>query len=298
MTIRILITGADGQLGQSFKSLTSYAASHDLELFFTDVDTLNICNKNSIDDTFNRLKPHIVVNGAAYTAVDKAEEEQEKAVAINTTGAGLIAKSCAANDIQLIQVSTDYVFSGTSDKPYVETDTAQSESIYGQTKRDGEIAVLDALPSAIVFRTSWVFSQFGQNFLKNMLRLGKDRDQLGVVADQIGAPTYAPHIALAILRLILLRDTGQTIEGGIYHFSGTPTCNWYQFAQFIFETVTEIEQTYTPPLVEAITTADYPTAAPRPQNSDLSNDKLLALIPDLERDWRLGTKQSISALMA
>jgi len=298
MTLRILITGAYGQLGQSFKSLTDYAEQHGMSLQLTDSDTLNICDRQSIAQAFEQLRPQVVVNGAAYTAVDKAEDEIEKAEEINAVGASYIAEACAERNCNMIQVSTDYVFDGSSQKPYIETDPTAPLSVYGRTKLAGEQAVLKALPEAIIFRTSWVFSEYGQNFLKTMLRLGRERDELGIVSDQVGGPTYAPHIALAILRLIQLQSKDPSVAGETYHFSGTPITHWHAFATFIFETAKQMDDAFSIPTINAIKTADYPTAAPRPANSALSTEKLSALIPDLQCDWQQGTQQAVRALLA
>jgi len=298
MKQRVLITGADGQLGCSFRSLSDYGAGLNIELLFANRATLDICDPDAISRSLDRLRPDIVVNTAAYTAVDRAEKEAALAERINAGAPALLARACAERNCWLVHVSTDYVFDGASSTPYPEDAQERPLGVYGRTKLAGERAVVKALPAAVILRTSWVFSEFGRNFLKTMFKLGAQRDQLGIVADQTGSPTYAPHIAMAILRLIRSRAEGVAVSGGIYHFSGSPVSNWFEFASYIFDAIQQQDSRYPAPRVIPIETRDYPTEAVRPANSALAMGKLEALLPDLQREWRQGVQLAIGALLA
>ena len=198
--MRWLITGANGQLGQCMARLLN---ENGVDFKALDSVGLDITKAEDVKFVLDEYKPNIVVNAAAYTAVDKAESESESAYAVNCTGPGNLAQWCAKNDSRLLHVSTDYVFSGEGVKAWRESDETHPSSVYGASKLDGERAVLEALEGATIVRTAWVFSEFGNNFLKTMVRLAKERDELGVVADQIGCPTYAGDIANALLSLLV-----------------------------------------------------------------------------------------------
>lgn len=250
----ILVTGANGQLGSELRELSIL---HPDDTFtFIDRDELDLSNPAAIQTWFIDKKFDVIINCAAYTAVDKAESEAELAGAINTTAVEILARIAKENGISLIHISTDYVFDGTNFKPYSETDLTNPQSVYGQTKLDSEQAMLAINPAnSIIIRTSWVYSSFGNNFVKTMLRLGRERDELGVIYDQVGTPTFARDLALAILSIIQhpkLRDQ-KTTE--IYHFSNEGVCSWYDFALTIFE-LSDIHCH-----VKPIETLDYPTPA-------------------------------------
>lgn len=292
--IKILITGANGQLGQSFQASESLAAHLGIELIFADRKALDITQPESIEQYCRKINLSAIVNAAAYTAVDQAESEIELATLVNAVGPKNLATYCQKNTLAFIHVSTDYVFNGEATGAYKETDPVDPLGVYGKTKYAGEVAVLDALPSAIILRTSWVFSEFNNNFLKTMLRLTVDRDTLSIVADQWGAPTYAPHIAEAILAI--LNPNSPLITGGVYHFSGHKKTNWQLFATFIFEQKCLYDASFNMPQVLPITTDQYPTPAARPMNSHLSNQKILAVLPNLNCDWQQGVMRSLHAL--
>lgn len=294
--LNVLVTGAEGQLGQSFASLKALATDLGLNLFLLGRAQLDITDKAAVTHFITSNQIHSVVNGAAYTAVDKAESESDAAYHVNATGPAVLAEVCHAQGVWMVQISTDYVFDGASDKPYRENDPVNPLSVYGKSKRQGEELVLSALPDAVVMRTSWVFSEFGQNFMKTMLRLGAERDALSIVADQKGAPTYAPHIAEVVLRLIKLKAQGEKVEGGVYHFTGSPVTSWYAFAESIFLAAEKANDHFSGPSLSAIDTASYPTAATRPMNSALCLEKIEKLIGPLNNSWLAGVEQSIKHL--
>lgn len=234
-----------------------------------------------------RLEPSAVINAAAYTAVDLAETEVEKATRLNTDAPSEMAKCCAALDIPFIHISTDYVFDGSGDRPWRETDATAPLGVYGRTKRNGEIAVMAANPAAVILRTSWVFSQHGANFVKTMLRLGTTRDTLSIVADQVGGPTPARAIAQACHHIATHFDADKT---GIYHFAGQPYTTWADFARTIFQGTHLVVD------VHDITTADYPTAAQRPLNSRLDCSRILTDFGIDCPDWRAALATDLRAL--
>lgn len=261
---KILVTGANGQLGSELRELAeSYPKHH---FFFTDVDTLDITDKNAIALFIQENKITAIINCAAYTAVDKAESEQELADKINHLAVQHLAEAAKAYFCKFIHISTDYVFDGTNHKPYIETDKPNPQSVYGSTKLAGELALQKMNPeNAIVIRTSWVYSSFGNNFVKTMLRLGNERKELGVIYDQIGTPTYAGDLAKVILE-ILPKIKTEKVE--IFHYANEGVCSWYDFARAIFEDTT------TNCHVNPISTAQYPTAASRPHYSILDKSKI------------------------
>jgi dTDP-4-dehydrorhamnose reductase len=260
----ILVTGGNGQLGSELKEIASNY--QDYNFLFTDVKDLDITNHAAVNEFVEMNKINVIINCAAYTAVDKAEEQGDLAKAINHLAVANFAKIAKDNHIKLIHISTDYVFDGTNYKPYVESDTPNPQSVYGQTKLDGELALQRINPAnAIIIRTSWVYSKFGNNFVKTMLRLGKERDELNVVADQIGTPTHAADLAKAILTSIP-QINNETVE--VYHYSNEGVCSWYDFAKAIFE-LYKISINLGP-----IESTQYPTPAERPYYSVLNKKKI------------------------
>lgn len=305
----VLITGAQGQLGQSFSYLHGLAEQgHRITLLGH--QELDITDAHSIAQALDQHRPDILINAAAYTAVDRAESEPERAYLVNGTGPGLVAQACARSDTQLIHVSTDYVFDGQSEQAYAENAPTSPVSVYGCSKLAGEQRVLEALPEAVILRTSWVFSQFGNNFLKTMLRLGQEQPELRIVADQLGGPSYAVHIARTLLMLAQRMQespkapqeartdidvTPVSRPAGIYHFAGDPIVSWYEFAQEIFKQAQEHGLIQNAPRLTPISTSQYPTPACRPAQSGLQQDRLNALLGDdqITRSWRQGIKQSL-----
>lgn len=263
--MKVLLTGSKGQLGSCFQDRLPAG----WEVWATDSDTLDITDLDKVKQAVAQYQPDVIVNAAAYTAVDKAETEPELAALINTTGPKNLALAAKEAGARLVHVSTDYVFDGKATTPYVETDATNPLGVYGQTKLDGELAVAEALPEAIIIRTAWVFSEYGNNFVKTMLRLAKDRDTLGIVADQYGCPTYAGDIAQAIIDLLQKKA-----EGGIYHFCGKDELNWFDFASLIFKYAEDIRLLEKKPELNKLATEDYKTLAARPKYSVLSLVKI------------------------
>jgi dTDP-4-dehydrorhamnose reductase len=263
----ILVTGANGQLGSELRELSIL---HPDDIFtFIDRDELDLSNPAAIHNWFLDKTFDVIINCAAYTAVDKAESETELAAAINTKAVETLARIAKEKGISLIHISTDYVFDGTNFKPYSETDLTNPQSVYGQTKLDSERAMLAINPAkSIIIRTSWVYSSFGNNFVKTMLRLGKEREELGVIFDQVGSPTSARDLAQAILSIIQHQKFSAQKDTEIYHFSNEGVCSWYDFAKTIFQ-FSAISC-----LVKPIETLEYPTPAKRPHYSVLNKAKI------------------------
>ena len=261
---RILVTGANGQLGSELKDLSSRYPNNTFA--FTDVAELDICNHTAVKEFIVKNEINIIINCAAYTAVDKAEEQFELSNKINHLAVKNFASIAKEYNIKLIHISTDYVFDGTNHVPYQETDKPNPQSVYGQTKLDGELAIQKINPaSTIIIRTSWVYSNYGNNFVKTMLRLGKERNELGVIVDQIGTPTYARDLAKTILE-IFPKINYKNVE--VFHFSNEGVCSWYDFANAIFE-IKGINVK-----VNALETFQYPTSAQRPSYSVLNKNKI------------------------
>ncbi|UCZ76035.1 dTDP-4-dehydrorhamnose reductase [Dickeya zeae] len=266
--MKVLLTGANGQLGRCFQDRLPQGWS----VLATDADSLDITDEAQVQATVKSWQPDAIVNAAAYTAVDKAESEPELAARINVAGPEYLARAARQQGARFIHVSTDYVFDGTATRPYIETDTTHPLGVYGQTKLDGERVVLKVNPAAQIVRTAWVFSEYGNNFVKTMLRLGRERESLGVVADQRGCPTYAGDIADAIISLLQ-----QQADGGLYHFCGDEEVSWHEFASTIFTLAHEQQVLARVPVVNAITTEQYPTPAARPAYSTLDCAKIARL---------------------
>lgn len=282
--MRILLAGCDGQLGRCFLD----RVPNEWEILATDYKDLDITSKESVAAAFADFKPDIVVNAAAYTAVDKAEEDHDTAYAINALGAKYLAENCALSGAFMVHVSTDYVFDGSATEPYKEGDAVSPNSVYGKTKAEGEAYVAASGADYITLRTSWVFSEYGNNFVKTMLKLGQDRTELGVVADQFGGPTYAGDLAAAIIAIIKQRDKDGTVRQGLYHYCGSPMTSWAGFAKEIFAQAEA--QALVPHKVQIneIATQDYPTSAARPAYSMLNCEKIMSEFNVAMSDWRHG----------
>ena len=260
----ILVTGGNGQLGSELREIAPNY--QDYNFLFTDVKDLDITNHTAVAAFIKSNNINVIINCAAYTAVDKAEQQKDVANAINHLAVANFAQISKDKNIKLIHISTDYVFDGTNHKPYVETDTPNPKSVYGKTKLDGEIALQKINPAnAVIIRTSWVYSKFGNNFVKTMLRLAETRDEISVVADQVGTPTNAADLAKAILT-ILPQISNETVE--LFHYSNEGVCSWYDFAKAIFD-INELDIKETP-----IESAQYPTPAERPFYSVLNKKKI------------------------
>ena len=259
----VLVTGSKGQVGSEIRELSS---NYPYNFIFTDKDELDITDESAIEEFVEKNKIDVIINCAAYTAVDKAETEKELADKINHLAVKYLAELSREYDMKLIHISTDYVFDGKNHKPYVEDDAVNPQSIYGQTKLDGELEVIDINPhNSIIIRTSWVYSSYGANFVKTMLRLGKEKDELGVIFDQIGTPTYARDLAKAILD-ILPNIQNEIVE--IYNYSNEGVLSWYDFAKEIMR-MAKLDCQINP-----IQTFEYSTPAPRPHYSLLDKAKI------------------------
>ncbi|HSC74693.1 MAG TPA: dTDP-4-dehydrorhamnose reductase [Pseudomonadales bacterium] len=283
--LRILIAGGDGQLGQEF----AHIAVPGVELIRCSRSELDITDPASIANAFAKYHPQVVINAAAYTAVDRAESDAEQAFAINANGAGHLAFAAETHSIPLLHVSTDYVFSG--DKPedelWAEEDICEPRSVYGHSKLIGEQQVMDDCSRALVLRTSWVFGRFGNNFPKTMLRLARERDELRVVGDQFGCPTHAGDIAATLVQAAQAMVAGK-LESGIYHYAGAPACTWHAFAEQIIETAFAKGMIAKKPRVIAIATHEYPVAAVRPVNSVMDCSKLNNALGIASPQWQHG----------
>ena len=259
----LLITGANGQLGNEMRVLAE--AHSEYTYHFTDIDELDILNEAAVHRFIAEHQIDIVVNCAAYTAVDKAESDEVLAHRLNADAPRYLAEAIEQRGGTLIQVSTDYVFDGTAHTPYTEDIPTCPNSVYGRTKQEGEQAVLSACRKSVVIRTAWLYSTFGNNFVKTMIRLGNERDELGVIFDQVGTPTYARDLAQAIYAIIGMEQ----IASGIYHYSNEGVCSWYDFTLTIHRL-----SGITNCMVKPLHTANYPTAASRPHYSVLDKTKI------------------------
>jgi len=287
--VKILVTGADGQLGSEIRRLADHFQG--FQFLFTDINELDLTDQAALAEFVEKQKPNYFINCAAYTAVDIAEQDTELAAILNTKVPAHLGK--LANNIRarVIHISTDYVFDGTSFIPYTENDLVNPESIYGKSKLNGEIALLKEAPTAMVIRTSWLYSSYGKNFVKTIVKLGEDRDELRVVCDQVGTPTYAGDLAEAILTIIS-KTENQVCEWkpGIYHYSNEGVCSWYDFAKAIHE-LYGINC-----LVHPIPSEEYPTPAARPPYSVLNKSKIKRIFGVQIPYWRDSLKKCITEL--
>jgi dTDP-4-dehydrorhamnose reductase len=281
--MKILIAGKNGQVGSCLVELLE--AQPELTFLALDREELDITDPVQVNKIVTQFQPNIIINAAAYTAVDKAEQESALAYAINRDGAQHLAMAAENANAVIIHISTDYVFDGDSAENYTESNVTAPQGEYGRSKLAGEQAVAEACPRHIILRTAWVFGEHGNNFVKTMLRLAKTRESLGVVADQFGGPTYAGDIATAIVTI-----SKQIIDGnqayGIYHYSGFPQVSWHTFAEKIFEIALEQDVLVKPIKVNPITTLEYPTPAKRPANSSLNCDKIHNAFNIEQSDWQ------------
>lgn len=279
--MNILIAGRKGQVAQA---LIAQHSSHNLIALGR--DDMDISQMQQVAEAVTKHQPDIIINAAAYTAVDKAESEVEQARAINETGTLNLAQVCAAQGIPLLHISTDYVFDGSKHSPYTEADPVSPLGVYGESKLAGEQAVQQHLERHIILRTSWVFGEQGHNFVRTMLRLATDRDKLNVVADQQGGPTSAQGIAACLLRLCDVYADKQTLSWGLYNFSGEPYTSWHGFAKAIMASARRHDLLHHDVVVNPITTQQYPTPARRPANSRLNNEKIKQTFAIAADDWQ------------
>lgn len=268
--MKLIVSGGNGQLGRSLRDLIAEDYPT-VEALFMDIEDLDITYSEAVDKFLSTRSADWFVNCAAYTAVDKAESEPEKAYAINAGAVKNIAEAAAANGMRVLHISTDYVFDGESTMPYKETDAPNPQSVYGKTKLEGERILTDLLPSSVIVRTAWLYSKYGKNFYLTMAAKAANKEKVRVINDQYGCPTHAAALAKAVMRLIEVNA-----PGGIYHFVGKEPMTWYEFTRKIYS-----ECGADPDLVSPITTADYPTPARRPRFSVLDTSKITQYLSTL-----------------
>lgn len=283
--MKILVTGANGQLGRELADVLPMRLP-DAELVLTDADTLDITDSKAVESFVQAAQPTHIVNCAAYTAVDRAEEDKSLCTKVNVDAAGYLATVASANGIRLLHISTDYVFDGSACSPYRESDKPSPRSHYGTTKRKSETAILGLAPESVIIRTGWLYSAYGNNFVKTMLRLAGENSTVKVVSDQIGTPTYARDLAEMIALVISVPQW----MSGIYHFSNEGVASWYDFAQAIYDIAV--------PGFNAVPihTDQYPTAAERPRYSVLDKSKVKATFGVDIRHWRHALSQCLDEL--
>lgn len=270
----ILVTGAGGQLGQAIQSIS--VKYTEIDFVFCDSSILDISNKVNCERIFKRYQPEYCINTAAYTAVDLAEKETEKAYQVNVTGVKNLAEVCLETQTVLVHLSTDFIFDGNAERPYGERDQPNPKTVYGQTKLEGEQLIQELLTEYYIIRTSWIYSEFGHNFMKTMLKLAQSRQELRVVHDQIGTPTYAVELAGVIIDIIN-KNRGNY---GVYNFSNEGQCSWYEFALEIFK-VNGIDIKVYP-----ISSSEFPTLATRPHYSVLDKQKIKDIFEIVPSNWQ------------
>lgn len=282
---KILIIGGNGQLGNCFRKLAPEYEDR-FEFEFTDSQTLNIIDRDQVSDYFYDFKPDYCINASAYTAVDLAETESEKAFAVNAEGVGNLAEACAENKTIFIHISTDYVFDGETNISYSEDDFTNPQGVYGASKEKGEDLAMELQPKTIILRTSWLYSEFNKNFVKTMLHLFEVKEELGIVDDQFGQPTNANDLAQAVMNIV----EKETKTYGIFHFSNYPETTWFNFAQKIADfSGSKIK-------LNPIKTSEFPTAAKRPKRSTMSLDKIEEVYKIEPKYWQNSLEECIQIL--
>ncbi|MCL1037488.1 dTDP-4-dehydrorhamnose reductase [Shewanella submarina] len=286
--MKILVTGCFGQVG---RCLVEQLSSVDgVKFIALERDELDITDSNAVTDVVQSFQPDVIINAAAHTAVDRAEEEVELSYAINRDGPENLAKAAEESGAAILHISTDYVFAGDKEGEYIENDETGPQGVYGKSKLAGEIAVANACKRHVIVRTAWVFSEYGINFVKSMLRLAETRDTLGIVSDQIGGPTYAGDIAKVLIEISFAIKQNNHKGFGVYHYSGLPHVSWYQFAKTIFNEANKQGLLNKKMSVTSISTNDYPTPAKRPAKSTLNNKKIHTEFGIEPSDWQLALK--------
>ncbi len=275
--MKFLITGGEGQLG---RCLVDCLRKTDHEFVALGKGELDITDAQAVMAAVEDYRPDVIINAAAYTAVDRAETEPELAWRINDAAVGYLAAAANAVGALLVQVSTDYVFDGQSSRPYLETDPVNPLGVYGRSKLAGEKQA-EKTRRFLIVRTAWVFSEYGNNFVKTMLRLGAEREELSIVADQLGTPTYAGHLADGLIKMA---EAG--LPFGVYHFASGKACSWFEFAEAIFHVACNLLPSYAAPKLSPIASTEYPTPAQRPAFSVLSSEKLEAEIGPVGEGWK------------
>jgi dTDP-4-dehydrorhamnose reductase len=286
--VRILLTGSNGQLGNEFRILAESYPLYDF--IFTDIGELDISNKRQVEEFIRENEPDVIINCAAYTAVDKAEDEPEKAMWLNRDAVSNLAGACDLFDIYFIHISTDYVFNGKKNSPYREDDIPSPSSIYGLTKLAGEEAMMACLQKGMIIRTSWLYSSFGNNFVKTILKKGAELGELKVVSDQKGTPTYARDLARTILEILPAAMSSQQLD--IFHYSNEGECNWYEFAGEI------ISQAGIHCRIHPVPTDQYPTKATRPAYSVFDKGKIRERFGISIPDWKDSLRECMEVMGA
>ena len=282
----ILITGSQGQLGSEFHKISSSFPQY--QFIFSDRKTLDITDEQAVNDFFSKNKITVCVNCAAYTAVDKAEQEKELAEKVNTTAVGYLAKACKDHYVQFMHISTDYVFNGKATRPYLSTDQTNPVNFYGSAKLSGEQMAIALNDKTIIIRTAWVYSSFGNNFVKTMMRLMKDRESIGVVNDQLGSPTYAGDLAEAIMHII----NQDHFIPDVYHYTNEGITTWYNFAKEIAMLIK------TKCVVNPISTEQFPTLAARPAYSVLNTEKIQSIFNLQIPNWQDSLQKCLAEISA
>lgn len=273
--IKALVTGGNGQLAQSLKDVVNH--QDELDVDFQDLPNLDITNKQQLESYFSNNELDYCINCAAYTAVDLAEEQSDLAYAVNAEGPKYLAEVCQKHQVTLIHISTDFVFDGQKRIPYLETDAPNPLSVYGASKLQGERSIQETTEAYFIVRTSWLYSEYGKNFIKTMLSLSETLNEISVVSDQIGSPTYAGDLAEVLIKIVLSSSKAY----GLYHFSNFGAISWYDFAVEIFRYFGKTIE------VKPIKTKDYPTAAKRPEYSVLNTQKIEKEFETQKLNWRL-----------
>lgn len=286
--MRTLLTGSKGQLARCFRD----RLPENWELIATDSTSLDITDTEAVRNMVQNFQPDAIVNAAAFTAVDKAEAHVGTAFAVNATAVHNLASAARACQARFIHISTDYVFDGTNKTPYKEQDYTNPQSVYGRTKVSGELLALAANPDSVIIRTSWLFSEYGNNFVKTMIRLAGERDNLSIVHDQTGSPTYAGDLAQAIIALL----QQPVAPRGIYHYGGNKSVTWYEFAQAIFQAAQQQAPNFRVPQLNAIMTDQYPLPAPRPAYSIMDCQKIENECGIKASDWQKALNEIIGKL--
>ena len=287
---RLVCIGRSGQVAQSLLD----ASRPELEVIALGRPGLDLAKPETVRDALGAARPDAVVNAAAYTAVDQAETDEAAAFAINARGAQAVAEACTTLGVPLVHLSTDYVYAGDKPSPYVESDPTDPQGVYARTKLEGEQSTTVACPDAVIVRTAWVYSPFGKNFVKTMLRLAETRDTVNVVADQLGCPTYAPDIASACIQVAQRLAEGAEGRGGVYHYAGAGETSWAGFAKAVFAGAGA--RGLPTAIVQEIPTSAYPTPARRPANSRLDCSKLTKAFGVEPTPWRDGLERCLDRL--
>ncbi|MDW2092040.1 dTDP-4-dehydrorhamnose reductase [Vibrio sp. 1865] len=282
--MRVLVTGCNGQVGHCLTEILSNAEN--VSLLSVDREELDITVQKAVSNIVKAFKPTIIINAAAHTAVDKAEDEVELSFAINCDGPKFLAEAAQEVGAAILHISTDYVFEGNKIGEYVESDVTNPQGVYGASKLAGEVAVAEACDKHVILRTAWVFGEHGNNFVKTMLRLAATRNELSIVGDQFGGPTYARDIAKALVEIAKKISNGESVEYGIYHYSGQPHVSWYEFADTIFDNAVDQGILRDKPKLFSITTDQYSTPAKRPINSTLSSNKITHAFEIDASNWK------------